>query len=85
MLISLQRSFLYILFIAPIGLMIYFIYGIHNSVEGKDDDPIGKDKIKLVMPPPPENMYDMKQIQPESDKQPLDDFDEEDEPRSIAN
>lgn len=65
--------------------MIYFIYGIHNSVEGKDDDSIGKDKIKLVMPPPPENMYDMKQIQPESDKQPLDDFDEEDEPRSIAN
>ncbi|CAB4019125.1 Hypothetical predicted protein [Paramuricea clavata] len=69
-----------------IGLMIYFMYGIHNSVEGKDEDSNNKDEVKLIMPPPPDKLYDMKQIQPENKKEPLDaDFDDDDEPRYVEN
>jgi hypothetical protein len=70
-----------------VGLIIYFIYGIHNSVEGKGDDSNKKDELKLIMPPPPDKLYDMKQIQPENQKQALkDDFndnDDDDEPRYV--
>lgn len=69
-------------------MIIYFIYGIHNSVEGKKDDPNSKDKVELIMPPPPDQMYDMKQIQPENRKKiPDDDFehDSDDEPRYVEN
>ena len=69
-----------------LGLIIYFIYGIHNSVEGKKDDHNSKDKVELIMPPPPDKMYDMKQIQPENRKKTPDfDRDSDDEPRYVEN
>ena len=71
-----------------VGLIIYFLYGIHNSVEGKGDDFSKKDELKLIMPPPPDKLYDMTQIQPENPKRALkDDFndgdDDDDEPRYV--
>ena len=65
------------------GLAIYFFYGIWNSVEGKHDSLSNKDELKLVMPPPPDKMYDMKQVQPENKKQAVDDDFNEDEPRYV--
>lgn len=60
-----------------IGLAIYFIYGIHNSVEGKQSGDNSGDEVKLIMPPAPDQLYDMKQIQPLNKKQTdHDDFEE---------
>ena len=75
-----------------LGLVIYFIYGIHNSVEGENDDFSNKDQVKLILPPPPDSLYDMKQIQPENKKQlhqddfdDGDDLDDDEEPRYVEN
>ena len=67
-------------------------------MEGQDDNPNNKDQVKLILPPPPDSLYDMKQIQPENKKKILendfddddndiddDDDDDDDEPRYVEN